>query len=360
MDRRRFTIGLGAAAARAAERSIPVALFTHAGGPHLSNYLPALAATAEVAKVSLCDPGAENVAAARRALGERLGTVYESAPELLAREKPTMALVTMEAKFAPPVVDAALDAGCHVLAEKPACVRMADFEALAAKANSRQRQLMLALANRVDPYVLEMLRIVHGDLIGRVYSVEAHIVADQTRLHSPAYQKSWVAEKARAGGGHLIWLGIHWLDLAMFVTASKITSVAAFTANVGGAPLDTEDSAAVAMRFSNGALGTINSGYYLDKGYHSMLKVWGSDGWIEMRRHGTPGLEWYSTKETPAAVHRLDKEQEPSGYTPFVRRVVRFAAGLEPAPLTTMDSVEVLKVVFAAYRAAETGRSVSV
>ncbi len=357
MNRRTFAAALGAAAAQASDRQVRVALITHADGPHLSAYIPALADTPE-ALVTLSDPGGENVAAARKALGPRLGAVYQSPAELFRKEKPELALVTMEAKLAPPAIHAALDAGCHVMAEKPACVRLADFEALAAKAKSVNRHLMLALANRVDPYVIEMLRVVQGGQIGKVYGVELHIIADQTRLTRPAYHKTWVAQKARAGGGHLIWLGIHWLDLAMFLTNSKILEVAGFTANVGGQPIDTEDSAVVAMRFDNGAMGTITSGYYLDKGYHSMIKIWGSHGWAEMRKHGGPGVEWYSTKEAAPMVHRVNKDKEPSGYTPFIQKVVRAAAGLGPPPLTTADSLEALKVVFAAYRAAETRRNV--
>lgn len=360
MNRRIFGAALGAAATPAAGRQIRVALLTHADGPHLSAYIPALADTPEVAAVALSDPGGKNVAAARKALGPRLSAVYQSPAELVRQEKVDLALVTMEAKLAPPAIHTALDAGCHVMAEKPACVQLADFEALAAKAKARNRHLMLALANRVDPHFLEMLRIVQGGLIGKVYGVELHIIADQTRLTRPAYHKTWVAQKARAGGGHLIWLGIHWLDLAMYLTKSKIREVAGFTGNAGGQPIDTEDSAAVAMRFDNGALGTITSGYYLDKGYHSMIKVWGSHGWAEMRKHGGPGVEWYSTREAAPIIHRVNKDNEPSGYTPFVQKVVRAAAGLEPPPLTTADSLEALKVVFAAYRAAETGRTVVV
>jgi predicted dehydrogenase len=324
----------------------------------LSAYIPALADTPEVGSVTLSEPGGANVAAARKALGHRLGGVYDSPAELFRKEKPDLALVAMEAKLAPPVIHAALDAGCHIMAEKPACVRLAEFEALAAKAKASNRHLMLALGNRVDPYVIEMLRIVQGGHIGKVFGVELHIVADQTRLTRPAYHKTWVAQKARAGGGHLIWLGIHWLDLAMFLTKSKIKEVAGFTANVGGQPIDTEDSAVVAMRFDNGTLGTITSGYYLDKSYHSMLKVWGSHGWAEMRKHTGQGLEWYSTKEATPVVHRVNKDDQPTGYTPFIQSVVRSVAGLQPPPLTTADSLEALKVVFAAYRAAETGRSV--
>jgi UDP-N-acetyl-2-amino-2-deoxyglucuronate dehydrogenase len=358
MNRRTFAAALSAAATQAAGPQVRVALITHADGPHLSAYIPALADTPEVASVSLSDPGGANIAAVRRALGPRLGGVYDSPGELFKKEKPDLALITMEAKLAPPAIHAALDAGCHVMAEKPACVRLADFEALAAKAQSSNRHLMLALGNRVDPYVVEMLRIIQGGHIGKVYGVELHIVADQTRLTRPAYHKTWVAQKSRAAGGHLIWLGIHWLDLAMFLTKSKIREVAGFTANVGGQPIDTEDSAVVAMRFDNGTLGTITSGYYLDKGYHSMLKVWGSHGWAEMRKHGGPGVEWYSTKEAAPVIHRVNKDNEPTGYTPFVQSVVRAVAGLQPPPLTTADSLHALKVVFAAYRAAETGCNV--
>jgi predicted dehydrogenase len=360
MNRRTFAAALGAAAAQPAEPQVRVALLTHAGAPHLSAYIPALAASPEVREVVLSDPGGENVEMARKALGPRLGAVSETPEELFRRAKPDLALVTMEAKLAPPVIHAALDAGCHVLAEKPGCVRLADFEALAGKAEARGRRLMLALANRVDPCVVEMLRLIDGGQIGKIYGVELHLVADQTRLTRPAYHKTWMAQRARAGGGHLIWLGIHWLDLAMYVTRSKIRAVAGFTANVGGQPIDTEDSAVVAMRFESGALGTITSGYYLDKGYHSMLKVWGSHGWAEMRKHDGEGLAWYSTKEAAPQVRRLNKDKEPSGYTPFVQRVVRSVAGLEPPPLTTGESLNALKVVFAAYRAAETGRTVGI
>src|SRR5260221_1590735 len=115
-------------------------------------------------------------------------------------------------------------------------------------------------------------RIVQSGEIGKLYGVDLQIVADQTRLANPAYHKTWVAQKARAGGGHLIWLGIHWLDLAMYVSGSRIRDVAALTANVGGQPIDTEDSAVVALRFDNRILWALTSGYYLDRGYHSLLK----------------------------------------------------------------------------------------
>lgn len=352
MNRRTFSQTLAASALTAAEPNLAVALLTHDNGPHLSAYLEALATTSDVSAVYLSDPDGTVEAAARKALGSKLQASFRSPAELFARHKPGMALVNMEAAVAPPAVEAALAAGCHVLAEKPACTRLADFEALVRKAETAKRSLVLALGNRVDPVLVAARRIAQGGEIGKIYGIDLQIVADQTRLTRPAYHKTWTAQKARAGGGHLIWLGIHWLDLATYVAGSRIRDVAAFTANVGGQPIDTEDSAVVALRFDNGALGTLTSGYYLDRGYHSLLKIWGSEGWLAVQRHThKPPLEWYSRGKA----HQYDGPTEPSGYTPFVRSIVRASAGKGSWPLTAQDSLHALKVVFAAYRSAETG-----
>ena len=352
MNRRLFSQSLAASALHAAEPDIAVALLTHNDGPHLSAYLEGLAKTQEVSTVHLSDPDGAVEPAARKALGPKLRGSFRSPSELFARHKPRLALVNMEAAVAPPAIDAALAAGCHVLAEKPACVRLADFEALVRKAQTMKRSLVLALGNRIDPVLLEARRIVQSGEIGKTYGIDVQLVADQTRLTRPAYHKTWIAQKSRAGGGHLIWLGIHWLDLATYVSGSRIRDVAAFTGNVGGQPIDTEDAAVVALRFDNGALGTLTSGYYLDRGYHSLLKIWGSDGWLSVQKHThKPPLEWYSHGKA----HQYDGPVEPTGYTPFVRAIARAAAGIDPWPLTAGDSLQALKTVFAAYRSAETG-----
>ncbi len=141
---------------------------------------------------------------------------------------------------------------------------------------------MMALANRVHAPAREARRIVRDGLLGKVYAVEVHLVADQTRLKREAYRKEWYCIKARGGGGNLIWLGIHWLDLALFITGLKVKQTAGFAGVVGGQPLDVEDSAAVALRFDNGTFGTMTAGYYLDKGYQSHIQIWGEHGWLRL------------------------------------------------------------------------------
>lgn len=364
MQRRVFAKVLGAgaailpaaAAAAPARAGINVGVITHAGGAHLNAYFSALAEADDVSSVSLSDPGGQNVAAAREALGEKLSAVYDEPATLVGEQRPVMALVSMEAALAPPAIEVALRAGCHVMAEKPACVRIEDFRRLHELAKTNDLLLMLALANRLNPEVRDARRLIGDGMMGKIYGVEAHLIADQTRLTRPAYHETWYAKKARGGGGHLIWLGIHWLDLTTFLTDSEIVEVAGFTGVVGGQPLDVEDSAALAVKFANGAFGTMTSGYYLDRGYHSHIKIWGSHGWLEIRRHGGLPLSWYSRKEENPRIHRIDTFPGPSGYTPFVKACVRASAGLEEPPLTVDDSLRALRTVFGCYQAAETGR----
>jgi predicted dehydrogenase len=286
---------------------ITVAVLTNTAGAHLDAYLAGLAATAEAEAVVVADPSGASEAAARKTLGDKLKSFSRDHKQTLADHQPAMALVTTEAVQAPPIIRAALEASCHVLCEKPSCVRAEDFEPLVQLADMKHRLLMLALANRLLGTVQAAKKLILSGQIGQLYGCELHIVADQTRLKSPAYHQSWFADRARAGGGHLMWLGIHWIDLIMFMTGSKIVEAAGFTGIVGGQPLKAEDSAAMALRFDNGTFGTMTSGYYLDRGYHSHIKIWGSHGWMQLEPHGGEPLQWYSTKDTPPHPPQFDK-----------------------------------------------------
>lgn len=332
---------------------ISVGLIVHPQGAHLSAYYEGLAKTDEVEAVSVADPTGETEAQARKFLGDKFKTMFRDTKTMLKETNPKMALVSVEAGQSPPEIDAALEAGCHVLTEKPACVRVEDFEKLARKADSKHLLLMLSLANRLAPPIREAKRMIRAGQFGKIYGVEMHIIADQTRLKSEAYHKTWFADKARSGGGHLIWLGIHWLDLISFVTGLNVTEVAAMIQNVGGQPINTEDSATVILRYDNGSAGTLTSAYYLDKGYHMHIKIWCEKGWLEFANLDTDPLTYYFNAD--AKVQKYEYPAGQRGYTPFVRAAVRASAGLEAAPITATESLCVLQTIFAAYRAADTG-----
>ncbi len=136
---------------------IAIGLVTHAEGAHVGAYLQALAAAEQCGEVVLVDPDSRWDEEAERVLGDKLKHVVRDHKTLLREHRPQLVLVTMEAALAPPVIDDALDADCHVFAEKPACVRAEDFAPLANKADAKHRHLMLALANRINPEIRNSL-----------------------------------------------------------------------------------------------------------------------------------------------------------------------------------------------------------
>ncbi|MFK7777628.1 MAG: Gfo/Idh/MocA family oxidoreductase [Gimesia sp.] len=337
------------------KKQISVAVLTNETGAHLGAYFSALKEIDEVKEVFLSDPGQQQVVSAQKRLGTKLSQVYQSAEKLYANQKPELALVTMEARQAPQAINLALEQGCHVFAEKPGCLSVQQFEPLVRKAESKHLHLTLALANRTNPEIQFAKSLISDGTIGKIYGVEMTLLADQTRLSNPDYHKSWYAHKDRAGGGFLSWLGIHWLDLSMYLTESSITDVSGFTALVGGQPINVEDSAALSFRYEAGFLGTLTAGYFMNRGYQSMIKIWGSKGWLEMVPFQDRHLEW--TINHNGKKYQFDQSVEPRGYTPAVRKAVQAAAGNGDPLLTSRESLRIIRTIYAFYDAAKSGKT---
>ena len=344
--------------------AIRVGVITERDGPHLGIYLNSLAGSTGVAQVALSDESGSEFERARRALGKAFSEVptYRSPATMLERFKPQLVIVTLPAHLSPAPIRLALEAGCHVLSEKPGCVRAEQFAALVKLARSKKRMLMLSLPGRTSPRSLRVRQIIKQGLLGKLYAVHVLTVKDQARLTRPAYQKSWFAFKDKAGGGHLIWLGIHSMDLIHFLTGQRVQKVSAVCRNVGGQPVQIEDAEALALQFSGGVVGTFHGGYYLPGGsMQSGLTIWGSQGWVRLSAHrgpngSTDSFQWCSSHpEAPKGVQTEKPSSKVGGYQAFVQAAVDSARGARPAPLTGEDSLQVLKVIFAAYRASETG-----
>jgi len=215
---------------------------------------------------------------------------------------------------------------------------------------------MVALANRMLPPAAKARELVDSGYLGKLYGASLHLVADQTRLKNPAYRQSWPASRKRAGGGKLIYHGIHYLDLIQYVANDRVRRVSGFTRNVGGQPIEVEDAAVLALEFRSGMVGTFNAGYYLDRGYSTLVALWGSQGWLRFDLAAATPLEWYSTRSgAPRGVQTFPYSQQPDAYELLLKAALDASRGLADAPITGQECLAVLQVIFASYRAAETG-----
>ena len=162
---------------------IHVVLVVNDEAAHWQGYRDRLAANDGAASVSVAVPAGERRDSILAALGDKVRTVADDPAELLAAEQPQLAVITVPPLDAPPIIDAALEASAHVLAEKPASVSDTALELLARKAVQCNRHLMLAFAGSQQPAVRDAARIIRDEgRLGTLYGVTAHYIADQARI----------------------------------------------------------------------------------------------------------------------------------------------------------------------------------
>ncbi len=338
---------------------IDIGLIIEPGASHISGYLEVLAARKGVRSVAVAVSDKDMLQNAKRQLGKRFyGNGFLSAKQMLAKVRPALTIVTMEGVNAPAAIRAALEAGSHVLTEKPSCTKLEQFEQLAKLAAKSNRHLMLAMATRSGAAIKKARQLIASGEIGKPYSASMVWIADQTRLKSKAYHASWLSDPKRAGGGKLIYHGVHYLDVVQYLLGDPIQEINGFTQNVGGQPIRVEDSAVVSFRFASGVTGTHNTGYYLDRGKQSEIRIWGSHGWLRLAHLEGQPLEWYSTKPSaPRGIQTFKYTDTRDMYHLFFQDAIDSIRKDTPPPITTSESLRALRVVFAAYEAVATGRT---
>jgi len=205
---------------------------------------------------ALADPDAGRL----RSLADELGVEkrYGTAEEMLSREELDLVSVATPNNTHKPLTIAALKAGCHVLCEKPMAMNAAEAEEMLAAAGQTGRRLMINFSSRFNPQAGAMKREADAGTLGEIYFARS---VWQRRRGIPGLG-GWFGQKALAGGGPLIDLGVHRLDLALWlmgypkpvwVLAATHEAIGSEMARREGKSFDVEDLAVALVRFENGA-----------------------------------------------------------------------------------------------------------
>jgi predicted dehydrogenase len=177
----------------------------------------------------------------------------------------------------------ALEAGKHVLVEKPAFLTMADYEAVRAARDRAGRVVLVGENDHYKPLAVSLRALVADGAIGEM--VFAHFTTIAHRL-KPA--GDWRNDEALAGGDAFFEEGIHWLHLAGSL-GPTIVSAHGFRPSVSRQGPDRRaKSMLVAFRYDNDAVGTL----YYSREIPSLLKglrlskLYGREGVITFESNG--------------------------------------------------------------------------
>jgi predicted dehydrogenase len=170
-----------------------------------------------------------------------------------------------------PITRAAVEAGKHVLVEKPAARLATEVEPLMVVAAARRRRVRVGFNHRYHPALQQARQLVDDGAVGPLMFLRARY-GHGGRL---GYEQEWRANPARSGGGELIDQGVHLIDLAGWFLGS-FTTVDGFAATYfWNMPVD--DNAFLTLRTAGGQAAFLHVSCTEWKNLFS-LEIYGRDG----------------------------------------------------------------------------------
>ena len=289
-----------------------------------------------------------------------------------------------------PVVLAAIEAGKHVYCEKPLALNGAEAREMARAAQEAGVQVGMTFNYRFVPALMRARQMLQEGALGEIYTFRAEYL--HTGYQDPNRPMGWKLRKEQSGGGALVDLGSHVIDLIRYllgefeaVRAHLHTFVKERPVRPGAAerePVTVDDVAWLQVRMRNGAIGTIEASRFATGTLDDLrLEIHGHRGalrfhlmepnwlyWYDATRPGEPmgGERGWVRLETvqhyagavvppPRATLGWARAHAENQYA-FLRALVE---GRTPQP-GILDGLRAQLVMDAAYASAEAGGWVSV
>lgn len=314
--------------------------------------------------VAVADVNAERLAKAKEEL--KIPEVYATAEEMLAKAKLDVVSVVTPNKFHAPLTIAAIEAGCHVLCDKPMAMNLAEAEAMKAAADKHQKTLAINFSYRFSPMSFALKQQVDAGLIGNIYFGRT---VWHRRRGLPGLG-GWFGQKDMSGGGPLIDLGVHRIDLALWlmghpapvaVSGSAYNVIAKRLAAQQKKTYTVEDLAAGIVKFDNGATLLVEASWAVNTNLneHMITELYGDKGGlVQKNKNGTYEFtaEIYTEEGGNLYTKVLDRADvaPPSAYHDFINSIIE---GREPIAKAS-DGIKVQKILDGLYRSAAEGHEI--
>lgn len=263
---------------------------------------------------------------------------------------------------------AAAKAKKHILLEKPLALTSEEAEEIAKVCAENGVKLGAGLMMRFHAYHQKMRELISEGKIGDIVSMRA-----QLTCWYPEIEGAWRQDFKLSGGGALMDMGIHCIDLLQYITGLQASEVAGF-AQTQTFSYNVDDSASIVMKMNNGALAFVDSNFNIpDAAAKCNLEIYGTRGSI--MAEGT-----ISQVEGGKAVFFMsedglgyDAAQNRNDVAPieisvefgnmYTKEIEGFSNAIindkEP-PVPASEAIFVQKVVEAAYKASDSGKTVKI
>ena len=292
---------------------------------------------------------------------------YTTAEELLANEEVEAVYIASPVKFHKEQVIAAAKAGKHVLCEKPIAVQLADSNAALAACKENGVLAAAGFMMRYHSLHQKMKEIIARGKLGQIVSCRA-----QLNCWFPDIEGNWRQQRVHTGGGALMDMGIHCIDLLEYILDSKATRVVGMC-ETKTFQYDIEDSANVLLQLENGAVCYVDNNYNVpDDAVACRLEIMGTKGsliaenTISQVEGGSLCCRFIDQGAYNAQQDRVETEvveylpQEGNMYAKELDSFSRSILENTPVVVPMEDAIHVQKVIELAYQSSDEGKILKV
>jgi 1,5-anhydro-D-fructose reductase (1,5-anhydro-D-mannitol-forming) len=244
-------------------------------GPHHGR---AIAGTEGAVLAAVAERSDEGRAAAEKEHPE--AEVYDDYQRILERDDIEAVDIVVPSHLHYEIAAAALEAGKHVLVEKPMALGTRDCHQMLAACEKNNVKLQVGYMRRFHPHHAKIKQLIDRGRLGQI--VEARI---QTHLWYPTVKGSWRQDPARGGGGAFMDVGSHCLEL-LELLLGKIKWVQGFAENVVF-DYPVEDFSLAIVKCDSGAVGIIDASFAVPH-RENAIEVYGTKGTLLARRTAGP------------------------------------------------------------------------
>jgi UDP-N-acetyl-2-amino-2-deoxyglucuronate dehydrogenase len=173
----------------------------------------------------------------------------------------------------------ALQAGFHVLCEKPMALRAGDCEKMIRAAEKAEKRLFIIKQNRYNPPVVAVKKALDEGRLGKIYSIQLNCFWNRGLDY---YTNSWKGTM-KLDGGTLFTQFSHFIDL-LYWLLGDITEVQSMMHNYAHVDaIEFEDTGVAILKFANGAIGAINyTVNSFEKNMEGSLTIFGEKGTVKI------------------------------------------------------------------------------
>ena len=227
---------------------------------------------------------------AKETAGKYHAKAYTSYEKLLASEQVDAVSVCLPNYLHAPVSIAALNAGNHVLCEKPMATSREEAAQMIATAMENNKKLMIGHNQRFVPSHAKARKLIADGEIGKVYSFRTAFGHGGPEGWSADGKDSWFFKKEEAFIGAMGDLGVHKADLLRYLLGEEFSNVAAFIETSSKENTDVDDNAVFILRSESGVIGTLAASWAYSAKEDNSTVIYGEKGIIRLEDDLTYGM----------------------------------------------------------------------